>query len=198
MDRRIALVGLVTIAAGLAGVAAFELRSHAASATAYQSSTRLGGPFTLVDQHGRAVTDRDLRGKPTVMFFGFTYCPEVCPTTLTALTAWMKALGPDADKLNAVYVTIDPERDTPKQLALYLSSFDPRIRGLTGTPAQVAQIAHEYGVYYQKVPLDGGGYTMDHSSAVYLMDARGGFAGVIGYQEPSAQAVSQLRALVHT
>ena len=196
MDRRIALAGLIVAAVGLAGVIAFETRSIGSPAVASGPATRIGGPFTLMDQHGRVVTDQDLRGKPTVMFFGFTYCPEVCPTTLAALTAWMKALGPDADKLNVVYVTIDPERDTPKQLALYLSSFDPRIRGLTGTPAQIAEIAHEYGVYYQKIPLSGGGYTMDHSSAVYLMDARGGFEGVIGYQEPTPQALAQLRALV--
>jgi protein SCO1/2 len=198
MRRRIVLAGLIAMALGLAGGVAFEIHALETPATASGSSMKLGGPFTLVDQHGRAVTDRDLKGKPTVMFFGFTYCPEVCPTTLAALTAWMKALGPDADRLNVVYVTIDPERDTPKQLALYLSSFDPRIRGLTGTPAQIAQIAHEYGVYYQKVSLAGGGYTMDHSSAVYLMDARGGFQGVIGYQEPTPQALAQLRALVRT
>ena len=198
MRQRIVQAGLIAMALGLAGVVAFEIHALETPATASGSFMKLGGPFTLVDQHGRPVTDRDLKGKPTVMFFGFTYCPEVCPTTLAALTAWMKALGPDADRLNVVYVTIDPERDTPKQLALYLSSFDPRIRGLTGTPAQIAQIAHEYGVYYQKVPLAGGGYTMDHSSAVYLMDARGGFQGVIGYQEPARQALAQLRALVRT
>ncbi|MBV9510336.1 MAG: SCO family protein [Caulobacteraceae bacterium] len=196
MDRRIALAGLVVAALGLASVVAFETRSIGSPAVVSGPSTRIGGPLILVDQHGRVITDRDLEGKPTVVFFGFTYCPEVCPTTLTALTAWMKALGPDADKLNVVYVTIDPERDTPKQLALYLSSFDPRIRGLTGTPAQIPQIAHEYGVYYQKIPLSGGGYTMDHSSAVYLMDARSAFEGVIGYQEPTPQALAQLRALV--
>jgi protein SCO1/2 len=197
MDRRLALAGLSVLAVALAGVVAFEVHSVERPSVTSDSGRQLGGPFTLVDQHGHAVTDRDLKGKPTVMFFGFTYCPEVCPTTLTALTAWMKALGADADKLNVVYVTIDPERDTPKQLALYLSSFDPRIRGLTGTPAQIAQIAREYGVYYQKIPLSGGGYTMDHSSAVYLMDARGGFQGVIGYQEPTPQALAQLKALVH-
>jgi protein SCO1/2 len=197
MGRRIFLAGLIAMALALIGVVALE--RHLVGITAIAgSSSKLGGPFTLVDQHGRAVTDRDLKGKPTVMFFGFTYCPEVCPTTLAALTAWMKALGPEADKLNVVYVTIDPERDTPRQLALYLSSFDPRIRGLTGSPAQVAQIAREYGVYYQKIPLAGGGYTMDHSSSIYLMDARGGFQGVIGYQEPTPQALAQLRALVRT
>jgi protein SCO1/2 len=196
MRRWIILAVAVLAAISLGGFAAFELAVPSARPAAADQSVKLGGPFTLVDQHGRRVTDQDLKGKPTAIFFGFTYCPEVCPTTLTALTGWMRALGPDADKLNVVYVTIDPQRDTPKQLALYLSSFDPRIRGLTGTPAQIVQIAHEYGVYYQKIPLQGGGYTMDHSAAIYLMDARGGYTGVISYQEPPAQALAQLKALI--
>ena len=111
---------------------------------------RLGGPFQLVDTHGRTFTDADLKGAPYAIFFGFTYCPEVCPTTLTALTTELKALGPDADKLKVIYVTIDPERDTPKQMREYLSMFDPRIIGLSGTPQQVAKIGKEYGVYTRR------------------------------------------------
>ena len=164
--------------------------------TVGQGGVQIGGSFRLVDQTGRTVTDRDLKGKPTAMFFGFTYCPEICPTTLAALTAWMKALGPDADRLNVVYVTIDPERDTPRQMGVYLTSFDPRIRGLSGTPAQIAKIAKEYRVYYQKVPLPGGSYTMDHSSVIYLMNSHGGFSGVISYQEASADALAKIRALL--
>ena len=156
----------------------------------------IGGPFTLVDQNGRRVTQRDMVGKPTALFFGFTYCPEICPTTLAALSSWMKALGPDADRLHVAFITIDPERDTPAQLTRYLSSFDPRIRGFTGAPTEIARIAREYHVYYQKVPLPGGGYTMDHSSAIYLMDANGRFSGVISYQEASPKALAKLRALV--
>ena len=189
----VAMVGLLAVAATTAWV----LHQRPTSILNAGATTSLGGPFALTDQFGRAVTDKDLRGKPTLMFFGFTYCPEVCPTTLAALTSWMATLGPDADRLNVVYVTIDPERDTSKQMALYLSSFDHRIRGLTGTPAQIAKIAGEYRVYYQKVPLDGGGYTMDHSSVIYLMDAKGGFSGIIAYQEPPAQALAKIRTLLN-
>lgn len=186
------------IAAGIAAVATVLCVVWAADRLAHPASSAraaVGGPFTLVDTQGHTVTDRDLQGKPSVIYFGFTYCPEICPTTLTAMTQWIKALGPDADKLNFAFVTIDPERDTPAQMKLYLSAFDPHIRGLTGTTAQVARIAKAYGVYYQKVPIVGGGYTMDHSTAVYLMDSRGRFDSVITYQEPSQQAVGQLRAL---
>lgn len=193
--RVIVLAAMISLVAIVAGTALWSRYGQPLVVNG-KPAVSLGGPFVLTDQFGRRVTDRDLRGKPTLMFFGFTYCPEVCPTTLAAMTSWLKTLGPDADKLNVVYVTIDPERDTPKQLRLYLSSFDPRIRGLTGTPAEIAKIAGEYRVYYQKIPLQGGGYTMDHSSAIYLMDARAAFTGVITYQEPPAQALAQLRALV--
>ena len=161
-----------------------------------QDTASIGGSFAAVDQNGRPITDRDLVGKPSVIFFGFTYCPEICPTTLAAMTRWLTALGPVADRLNAVYVTIDPERDTPAQMRLYLGSFDPRIRGVTGTPAQIAAFARAYRVYYQKVALPGGGYTMDHSTAVYLMDRRGGFSGIISYREDEDRALAKLRTLV--
>lgn len=157
---------------------------------------QLGGPFQLVDQDGHKVTEADLRGKPTVMFFGFTYCPDVCPTTLTEMTAWLKALGPDADRLNVAFVSVDPERDTPAQLKSYLGSFDHRIRGLTGTPEQVAAMAKAYRVYYRKVPVEGGEYTMDHSSMVYLFDKDGGFVGPIGYGESADRAIDKLKGLL--
>jgi protein SCO1/2 len=194
--RRLILMGAGVAAAALVGIASFQLTRPPEQPTAQVASSDIGGPFQLLDQNGRTVTDRDLRGKPSLVFFGFTYCPEVCPTTLTHMSAWLKALGSDADKLNAVYVTVDPERDTPQQLKQYLSAFDPRIRGLTGTPQQIAQIAKEYRVYYQKIPLENGNYTMDHSAMVYMMDAKGRFVGPIGYNEPDAKVLPLLRDLV--
>jgi protein SCO1/2 len=161
-----------------------------------QGTIKLGGPFSLVDQNGAPVTDRDLRGKPTAVFFGFTYCPEICPTTMAHMTQWMQALGPAADKLNVVFVTVDPERDTPEQLKLFLSSFDPRIRGLTGSPDAVAKAAKAYRVYYRKVPLEGGGYTMDHSTPIYLFDAKGRFVEPIGYNIPPERGLAQLKKLL--
>lgn len=197
MARRILLIAAAAAAAG-AALAAGYIATHPAkprTVVAASNVQAIGGPFTAVDQDGRRVSQRDLIGKPTVMFFGFTSCPDVCPTTLAALTSWMQALGPQADKLNVVYVTIDPERDTPEKMKAYLSAFDHRIRGFTGTPQQIAAFAKAWRVYYARVPLDGGGYTMDHSTAIYLMDAKGAFDGVIGYGEAPDNAVAKLRAL---
>lgn len=162
------------------------------------STVQIGGPFQLVDMNGQPVTEKTLLGKPTAIFFGFTYCPEVCPTTMAEMTAWLKALGPDADRLNVVFVSVDPERDTPEQLKLYLSNFDRRIQGFTGTPENIARTAKAYRVYYQKVATDGGGYTLDHSSAIYLFDARGRFVEPIGYGGPPQRGLAQLKALLKT
>ena len=151
-------------------------------------------PFALVDQTGRKVTDRDVLGRPAVVFFGFTYCPEVCPTTLADITNWMGALGPDADKLGVYFITVDPARDTPEALGKYLSSFDSRIRGLTGTAADIDGVAKAFGIYYQRVEIEGG-YTMDHSSSVLLLDSSGRFAGTISYQEAKDVAVAKLKRL---
>jgi len=160
------------------------------------ASASYGGSFTLVDQNGRTVTERDLIGKPSLIFFGFTFCPEVCPTTLLHISKWLKDLGSDGGKINAFYVTIDPQRDTQKQLEQYLTSFDPRIRGLTGTPAQIDQIAKAYRVYYKRVNLQNGDYVMDHSTMIYMIDARGRFAGPIGYGEPDEHVMPLLRDLL--
>jgi protein SCO1/2 len=155
----------------------------------------VGGPFALVDDTGVPVTDKTLAGKPYAMYFGYTYCPEFCPTTLLDLSRWIKQLGPDADKLNYVFVTVDPERDTPELMHTYLSSFDKHIRGFTGTPDQIARIAKEYRVYYEKVPQDDGTYAMDHSTVMYLMEANGAFDTIIPYQEDDAAAVAKLKSL---
>lgn len=160
------------------------------------SAIQIGGPFQLVDTEGQPVTEQALRGKPTAIFFGFTYCPEVCPTTMAELTNWLKALGRDAERLNVVFVSVDPERDTPAQLKTYLSNFDARIRGFTGTPEAVAAAAKAYRVYYRKVATDDGGYTVDHSAAIYLFDKDGGFVEPIGYGTPPERALGQLRRLL--
>jgi len=155
----------------------------------------IAGPFTLVDDTGAPVSDAALKGKPTVMYFGYTFCPEVCPTTLTNLAHWMQMLGRDADKLNYVFVTIDPERDTPEVMHAYVSAFDARIRGFTGTPEQIAKIAREYRVYYKRIPTTDGGYVMDHSAALFLMDPNEKFVGLITYEEADASAVAKLKRL---
>jgi protein SCO1 len=190
---------IVTAIAGLCGFAAVTLLVVYAISFAGKGHgvgvASIGGPFALVDDTGAPVTEKTLAGKPYAMYFGYTYCPEVCPTTLLDLSRWIKKLGPDADKLNYVFVTVDPERDTVKLMHSYLSSFDKHIRGFTGTPAQIAQIAKEYRVYYKKIPTDDGGYTMDHSANIYLMGADDEFVTVIPYQEADASAVAKLKNL---
>ncbi len=156
----------------------------------------IGGPFTLVDDNGMTVTEKILAGKPSAIYFGYTYCPDVCPTTLLDLSRWIQKLGPDADKLNYVFVTIDPERDTPELMHTYLSSFDSHIRGFTGTPEQIAQIAREYRVYYKQVPTDDGGYVMDHSAIIYLMGPNDNFVTVIPYHQDDASALVKLKGLI--
>jgi len=189
---------VITAIAGVAGFAVAALAIGfvvTARQPGHAGLASIGGPFTLVDDSGAQVTDKTLAGKPYAIYFGYTYCPEVCPTTLFDLTRWIKKLGPDADKLNYVFVTVDPERDTPKLMHAYLSSFDKRIHGFTGTPDEIAKIAREYRVYYKKVPTSDGSYVMDHTSIIYLMGADGSFDTVIPYQENDASAVAKLKSL---
>ena len=160
------------------------------------AGAKIGGPFTLEKTDGTVVTDKDILGKPYAIFFGFTHCPEVCPTTLWEASGWLKTLGDDADKIGFYFVSVDPERDTGEFLAEYLTSFDPRITGLTGTEAQVEQIKQAYRVYARKVPLDDGDYTMDHTASIYLMHGDGSFSGTIAYQENSETALEKLRRLI--
>ncbi|WP_210496368.1 SCO family protein [Microvirga antarctica] len=155
----------------------------------------IGGPFTLTSADGKAFSSESLKGKPSALFFGFTHCPEVCPTTLFDLTADLEAMGADAGKLNVVFVSVDPERDTPELMKTYLSSFDPRIIGLTGNDATVAAAAKEYKVFYKKVPTESG-YTMDHTATIFLMDRNGDFFGSSNFQEPEATRRDKLKRLV--
>jgi cytochrome oxidase Cu insertion factor (SCO1/SenC/PrrC family) len=151
----------------------------------------IGGSFALTDQDGRTVTSDSLKGKPTLIYFGFTYCPDVCPTSLLLMETALEKLGPDAaKKVNLVFITIDPERDTPKLMKGYVENFGPTFIGLTGTPQQIADAARAYRVYYQKVPgKDGGPYLMDHSSIVYLLDRNGRFVTHFTH-EAKAEAIA--------
>jgi protein SCO1/2 len=155
----------------------------------------IGGPFELVDQEGHTVTDKTFLGRPSVILFGYTSCPDVCPTTLIDLSNWLKALGSPADKLNVLFISIDPQRDTPAHLRDFLSSFDPHIRGLTGTNEQIAAIAREFRVYYKRVEESDGTYSMDHTGAIYLMDKTGQFAASLSFQTEDSVAIERLRSL---
>lgn len=159
---------------------------------------RIGGPFAMTEMTGRPVTEADLRGRPTALFFGYTHCPAFCPVTLQVLTNVLGRMGADADRLNVVFVTVDPERDTPEAMRAYLGSFDPRIRGFVGTPGQLAAMAAAYKVKYRRVPLDATDYTMDHTVAVILTDARGRFAGTITSDDPETAIQARLEGLLRS
>ena len=136
----------------------------------------IGGPFSLTDQNGVARTEKDYRGKYLLLFFGYTYCPDVCPTTLAVMSAALDKLGSVADRIVPILITVDPKRDTPEKLKSYLASFGPRFVGLTGESRDIAAVAKEYRVYYKEHPAENeGGYTVDHSGVVYLMDPNGAF-----------------------
>lgn len=164
--------------------------------TAVNGVSPIGGPFTLTTQTGEKLSDSDLMGKPFAVVFGFTRCPEVCPTTLWEMSEAFKTLGPDADKLRMLFISVDPTRDTPEFLARYLQSFDRHIIGLTGTEAEIAAVAKEYRIYYQKVPTDDGDYTMNHTASIFLMDADGQFTGTISYGESMTMRLQKLRRLI--
>jgi len=151
----------------------------------------IGGPFALVDQDGKPFSSEQLKGKPTLIYFGYAFCPDVCPTSLLLMETAIDKLGPDAaKKVNLVFITIDPERDTPKLLKGYVSNFGPSFIGLTGTTEQVAAAARTYRVYFQKVPgKDGSPYLMDHSSIVYLLDRNGRFVTHFTH-EAKAEAIA--------
>jgi protein SCO1/2 len=151
----------------------------------------LGGPFRLTDHTGRAVTEADFAGRFMLIYFGFTYCPDVCPTELGTMAAAIDELGPQGDRVTPVLITVDPERDTPAALADYVSRFHPRLVGLTGTAEQVAQVARSYRVYYSKVQRpDMTAYLMDHSSFIYLVGPDGRLRSLFR-PETSPEALAQ-------
>ena len=163
------------------------------SATSGPADAAVGGPFRLTAHDGRTVTEADLTGMPVLLFFGFTHCPDICPTTLADVSAVLEQLGPDAEKAQALFVTVDPERDTPQVLASYIGAFHPRILGLSGDAAATAEIVRAYRVYAKKVPLKDGGYTMDHTAVVYLLDKEGRFVAPFDLRRPAEVAAEDLR-----
>jgi protein SCO1 len=153
----------------------------------------VGGPFHLEDQDGRTVTDADMKGKPFLVFFGFTHCPDICPTTLFDMSQMLHALGADADRTGVLFITVDPERDTPAVIKDYLSNFDPHLRGLTGDQASIDAAIKAYRVYAKKVPLENGDYTMDHTAVVYLMDKDGRFVAPFNMKRTADAEAAELR-----
>ncbi|MEK9672400.1 MAG: SCO family protein [Rhodospirillaceae bacterium] len=176
--RRISLVLCGLILAAVVAFVAKERLSQTSGKGPTLPQVKIGGPFSLTDHDGRPVTEKDFQGKFLIVFFGYTFCPDVCPTTLADVSAALDRLGPDAGKFQPLFITVDPARDTAPRLKEYVGHFNPRIRGLTGTEAQIKEAAKAFRAYYVKAKADGGGpndYLMDHSSIVYVIGPEGGF-----------------------
>lgn len=186
-----AVVGL-TFFVGTASVLWYQKQPQSGSAAV----ASIGGDFSLLDTEGARVTEANYLGKPRAMFFGFTHCPDVCPTTLYEASNWLKELGSDADKLSFLFVSVDPERDTPEVLKEYMSAFEGGVVGLTGSRADVDALVKAYRVYARKVDTEDGDYTVDHTAAVYLMDKKGAFVGSINFNEAQEKALEKLKKLI--
>ena len=190
---RILLWALAALA--LVGAGALLLLRGPAEQPA-QGIVTLGGPFTLTGVDGRAFSSSQLAGRPYAIFFGFTHCPDVCPTTLARMVRLRRQLGAAGAPLQVVFVTVDPERDGPAELKAYLALFEDPVIGLTGTPSQVAQAKRQFGIYSEKVPDQAGGYTVDHTATVLLFDRHGKFTATIAQGEGDQVALDKLAALV--
>lgn len=192
--QRIGLIASVALVfSALGGYLAVTMMPNNDGETLY--SSLVGGPFQLTSHTGETVTHEDLRGKPFAMFFGFTHCPDVCPTSMYELSTLIEKLGPDADKMRYVFVSVDPERDTPELLKDYMSHFDKRLVALVGTPAQTKAIAQAYRVVYEKVETSGG-YTLNHTATIYVMDEKGRLANTLAYGENMDTRLQKLRRVI--
>ncbi|MEY8828854.1 SCO family protein [Sedimentitalea sp. XS_ASV28] len=153
--------------------------------------------FRLTDHEGNAMGPETLIGRATMVFFGFTFCPDVCPTTLADISGWLDELSADAERMNVVFITVDPERDTVSAMKEYVGYFHPALRGWTGSPDEISRAAEGFRVIYEKVPVEGG-YTMNHTASVFVFDAGGRFVSTIDYHEPREFAVPKLRRALET
>jgi len=190
----VTLAGLLVIAAGALFGLAFRDTPQGAGGTLLASA--IGGPFHLVDQNGKPFGDSDLKGKWHLVFFGYTHCPDTCPTALNEMALALDRLGKEKDAVQIVFITVDPERDTPAVLKSYVESFDAPIVALTGTAEEVAQAAKAYRVYYAKHPQADGGYDMDHSAVVYVMDPEGRFTATFTPDSTAPAIAERLQKLL--
>ncbi len=192
---RVIAWGAVAVVGGLfIGLTLFLDQPASRSAVVFDRSA-IGGPFRLTAHTGEVVDNMTFAGKPYVVFFGFTHCPDVCPTTLFELSQLMKELGPTANRFRALFITVDPDRDTQELLGEYMTSFDERILALRGSEAETEAVLKSFAAYARKAPTAGGGYTMDHTAGVYLMDGTGNFAGMLDLHEPQESKLAKLRRL---
>jgi protein SCO1/2 len=196
LTRETALASLLafSFAVGITGCSPEPGTSNNQTATAQKAGP--GGAFKLVDTKGRTVTDQTLKGKPFAIFFGFTRCPDVCPTTMSRMALLHKKLGADADRMNVVFVSVDPEHDKREDVASFLSMFDAPVIGLTGNPVELKRMEKAYAIYVERVPLPNGDYTIDHSAQIMLFDRNGQFVETMDSHEEEGKAVAQLQRLI--
>ncbi|WP_022687851.1 SCO family protein [Sphingomonas phyllosphaerae] len=185
----------ITLMSGVAGCSREPDGTGNGSGAARQDAP--GGPFRLIDTNGRTVTNDTLKGKPYAIFFGFTRCPDVCPTTMARMALLHKRLGADAGKMNVVFVSVDPEHDKREDIASFLTMFEAPVIGLTGDPAELKRMEKAFRIYVERVPLPNGDYTIDHTARILLFDRTGQFADTMDAKEPEDQAVDRLRQLIH-
>ncbi|GAA4116717.1 SCO family protein [Aminobacter aganoensis] len=188
---RTILAGILILMAAGVGWLTFDWYSSRNSAQAF------GAPFVLVDQKGGEITEAAFRGQPSAVFFGFTHCPEVCPTTLFELDGLLKQMGDEGKNIRAYFVSVDPERDTPEVMNTYVTNVSDRITGITGSPDKIAAMTKSFGIYSKKVETEGGDYTMDHTASVLLLDSKGDFFGTIAYEEKPETALAKLKRLAN-
>ncbi len=197
MNSRLLAVIVAGFLIGALGGAALLVLSQGGQGPAVQTSGKalIGGPFTLVDQTGKTVTDQDFRGRYMLVFFGFTHCPDICPAELQVMSAALDALGPKADSVVPIFITLDPERDTQAAMGAYVKNFGPRFVGLTGSSEQIAAAAKAYRVAYSKFQQDktSSDYSIDHSALVYLMGKNGEYITHFAYGTPASQMTETLR-----
>lgn len=193
---RVRLVLWMLVGFAALGVAWLALRPEPASRTVEMPLTSIGGPFTLVGADGRPFSSARLAGKPYAIFFGFTHCPDVCPTALARLARLRRQLGQGDDAFQIVFVSVDPERDGPAEVGAYAKLFDTPVIGLTGTAAQIEQVKKQFAVFSAKAPQPGGDYSVDHTAAVFLMDRGGKFVATLTPEENDAVALAKIKRIV--
>jgi protein SCO1/2 len=190
---------VIALSAALALVVIAALISFGGTRSGQPVTSSGVGPvladFQLIDQKGAVFRKANVLGKPSAFFFGFTNCPDVCPTMLSSITAHLGKLGADGDRINFVFVSVDPARDTPEVIDAYLTEFDPRIRGISGQKPQLDKLTKSLGIYYAKVDTGGASYSVDHSALIVLLDSRGQFFGTIAYDEGADVALMKLQRL---
>ena len=186
------LIGITAVCLALVYLFFFDFPENKPSSP---KEFTIGSPFSLIDHRGMVITEKDFMGHPSALFFGFTHCPEVCPTTMSKLSMLLDELGTKADRIKVYFVTLDPDRDTPEVLMNYLSSFNERFIAITGNTNDVETLARSWKVYWKRTKTSDGGYTLDHTASVLLLNSKSNFVGTIGWKEEAAVALEKLKRL---